>query len=106
MEVTWAEYTKHLRAELGFSQSRLASLLGVSLSSVQGWESGKVVPLLTYQDILMTMGENLEEVKEHFKQERVKRGVVPTTAKVVAGAGIAYGLYKVFDAVFGRKEKF
>ncbi len=35
---------KALRIRLGISQSEFASLLGVSISSVNNWESGKIVP--------------------------------------------------------------
>ncbi len=47
MEIKLHENIRRLRKGAGFTQEQLAEALGVSVSAVHKWESGKAVPELT-----------------------------------------------------------
>lgn len=47
---------KEIRNDLGKSQSELASMLGVTLRTIQNWEAGKVIPKSKYE-ILRTLSD-------------------------------------------------
>lgn len=50
---------KQIRENFGYSQGRLADMLGVSIRTVQNWENGKVIPKTKKEFILSLMeGEN------------------------------------------------
>ena len=46
MEIRLGENIRKLRKEAGFTQEQIAEALGVSVSAVHKWESGKAIPEL------------------------------------------------------------
>ena len=46
MEIRLGESIRRLRKESGFTQEQLVEALGVSVSAVHKWESGKATPEL------------------------------------------------------------
>lgn len=117
--MTWKEYIRQLRAQLGVSQAELADLLGITNKTVQNWEYRGSTPIPMYQDILVNIGENIEAVKVIVAQRRQERqrlmfeakrnvpepSLGKTVATIGAGAGIAYGLFKLLGAIFDGQEK-
>jgi putative transcriptional regulator len=57
-----AETIRQFRASKGWSQEYLARLVGVSLNTVQRWESGKTVPSpLAMNRLREVLGDTLED---------------------------------------------
>ena len=53
---------KRYRASKGCSQEQLARALGVSLNTVQRWESGKTRPSpLAIEKLRLSLGDNLDQ---------------------------------------------
>ena len=87
MEIRLGESIRKLRKESGFTQEQLAEALGVSVSAVHKWESGKATPelemlvdiagffevsidaILNYGWQKLNMGETAERIRT-FKNER------------------------------------
>ena len=87
MEIRLGESIRRLRKESGFTQEQLAEALGVSVSAVHKWESGKATPelemlvdiaeffetsvdaLLNYGWQKLSMGQTAERIGA-FKNER------------------------------------
>ena len=64
---------KELRAELGLTQSELAYKCGVTIRTVQNWESGGVIPQATlkFLDILKNNHENDSRTRPSAREEGV-----------------------------------
>ena len=87
MEIRLGESIRRLRKEAGFTQEQLAEALGVSVSAVHKWESGKATPeletlvdiaeffetsvdaILNYGWQKLSMGQTAERIHT-FKNER------------------------------------
>ena len=65
MDINFAEAILQLRSKLNLSQEGLASLLGVSFTSVNRWENGKHEPTkLAKVKIIKLLKENEIEIEE------------------------------------------
>ena len=64
---------KEKRLKLGFSQKKLAKLVGVSTQTINGYENGKKIPLTKYQILEETL--NNEPSKFEIRTHRKKLGL-------------------------------
>lgn len=83
---------KLLRQHLGYTQEQLAALLGVSFSTVNRWEKGKVFPrkeMLTKLEQLSPNPENIITIKKKPKAYALFAG----------GGGFHLGMEKYFDVL-------
>lgn len=88
VELPKAADVPQIRKKLGYSQSELASLLSVSLATLQNWEQGRREPQGAARSLLMVASTHPEAVKNSMsrlvvaKKEKEKERAKPSgTAK-------------------------
>ncbi len=93
MEIRLGESIRKLRKESGFTQEQLAEALGVSVSAVHKWESGKATPelemlvdiaeffetsvdaILNYGWQKLSMGQAAERISAYSKERNFVEGI-------------------------------
>ena len=93
MEIRLGESIRRLRKESGFTQEQLAEALGVSVSAVHKWESGKATPelemlvdiaeffetsvdaMLNYGWQKLSMGQAVEKLSQFATDKRLTEGM-------------------------------
>lgn len=64
-----SEKIKQIRAKTGLSQIAFSSLLGVSVKTVEAWESGRNIPQGPAQRMLELIEKEPEMIKKHILKE-------------------------------------
>ena len=93
MEIRLGESIRRLRKESGFTQEQLAEALGVSVSAVHKWESGKATPelemlvdiaeffetsvdaMLNYGWQKLSMGQTVEKIRRYAIDKDIPNGL-------------------------------
>ncbi|MBQ8238468.1 MAG: helix-turn-helix domain-containing protein [Oscillospiraceae bacterium] len=93
MEIRLGESIRRLRKGSGFTQEKLAEALGVSVSAVHKWESGKATPelemlvdiaeffetsvdaMLNYSWQKLSMGQAVEKLSQFATDKRLEEGI-------------------------------
>lgn len=81
-----------IRKKLGYSQEKLAEILGVSFSSVNRWENGRIIPNILVQEKLLALSldkniDVLDIVKNNINNE-----VLPIDNSIILFHGSKQGL--------------
>ncbi len=71
-EIVDYKYIKNLRKEFDFTQAVFASVLGVSVKTVEKWEQRKINPRLSTKNLIYLLGEHPEIMKSIYDSELVK----------------------------------
>ena len=66
----FSDLIKKTRAQLGLSRQEMANLLGVSLRTLAGWEYADVVPHPVYQEMVVRLHNNADEVRQEIEQDK------------------------------------
>jgi DNA-binding transcriptional regulator YiaG len=88
-----AKQLQQLRRSTGLSRERFAHLIGVSLASINRWESGASSPSGTTLAIYETINAALARGADMVK--------IAAASEI---RGTPYFLYKLSEAAFGKKE--
>lgn len=116
----WREYIKCVRGYLELTQRNFGNLIGASIDQIKDWEIGRTYPTPLHQEIILRIGENLDLVKEKL----ISQNIIPqqydfnpdyypvnnsnnsrSVKKVVIGASVAYGVFKILQVLFGGDDK-
>lgn len=116
----WKEYIIDLRERIGATRSEFCDLLQINENTLNGWEYRNQIPSLFHRDVLSRMDSNIDGVKSLLEERRQVLSVLtpplPTRQKNVnnlvdigisagIGAGVAFGIYKLLEAIFKDKTK-
>lgn len=112
----WKDFIKNIRKELSLSQSQFAEMIGLPVNTLRGWEYGNALPNKFYCDLFFNVYENIDLVRDAIEKNRLsvpkikpKRNkevsLGKTITKVAVGTGIAYGIFKLLEAIFKENKE-
>ena len=72
MNLTWKEFLRETREDLGITRLEFSRLLGVSLSTFNSWEYSQRVPPPIYQDMIVRLHDNSDEIRAMLDADRAR----------------------------------
>lgn len=90
---------RELRYRLGLTQREFGQILGVNRNTVTRWEMGILFP--TPGNLAM-LQELAEQVGKMPKEKVPEKSVL---TKALLAGGMAYGLYKLLQAIYGDRDE-
>lgn len=101
---------KEKRLKLGFSQKKLAKLVGVSTQTINGYENGKKIPVTKYQILEETLNRepSIFEIRTHRKrlgltQEKLAKLIGVSTNTIInyeSGGTVPDSKKDILDVIF------
>lgn len=105
---------KEKRLKLGFSQKKLAKLVGVSTQTINGYENGKKIPLTKYQILEETLNREprIFEIRTHRKrlgltQEKLAKLIGVSTNTIInyeSGGTVPDSKKDILDVIFKAND--